>query len=331
MPISVEVGETLSLEHISTRLCVDLLAEPVGGGGAMLLARPGAPYDRLQASDQSESRVVWRPTMAGGKSTALWLLQPLPADTIGSNGGGSTGVRVRVCAAAASQRGACLTLDNSGALTLHRTEDAAVAGWMLMRRKGMADESDTRAALPSLSSCPGRCEWDRTGCHPFAQQGFVVLPGLIGHAKVQRALRYMNHHLGSADLASDLEPHGLGVEFMEAAEELQPSPPSGASDPTLPDGVLSDEIPGPGRIPSRPRGVVKLGGGRRCTCSLSQAKPLLELLGSAEREAILAALPDEISRGRKLSGHFGCQVALRFPLAPFADGVSGAGSKLVWC
>ena len=43
----------------------------------------------------------------------------------------------------------------------------------------------------------------------FARDGYVVLHGLIPRPKIERALRYLNHHLGSADLANDLEPEGL--------------------------------------------------------------------------------------------------------------------------
>lgn len=118
----------------------------------------------------------------------------------------------------------------------------------------------------------------------FGHDGFCLLPGLVGEPKISAALRYLNHHLGSADLAKDIEPQGLGMEFAQGTEQ----------------------------------GVVKLGGGHRCTCSLAQAAPLLELLGADERGAIRRALGEQegcAERRGPVSPMFGCQVALRFPLA----------------
>lgn len=79
-------------------------------------------------------------------------------------------------------------------------------------------------------------------------------------------------------------------------------------------------------------GVVKLGKGHHCTCSLAQARPLLSLLDAPIRDAIAAAIHDASdttpSRPRGLSGRFGMQVALRFPLAPFAQGVADGPAAL---
>jgi hypothetical protein len=118
-----------------------------------------------------------------------------------------------------------------------------------------------------------------------------VLPGLVPPDKVARALRLLNHHLGSAELHADVEADGIGMEFERAASAL-------------------DAGPEPQKT-----GVVKLGSGRRCTCCLAQAAPLLALLGPRERSAIGEAV------GAQVSGPCGCQVALRFPLRPFGEGV----------
>ena len=172
--------------------------------------------------------------------------------------------------------------------------------------------------------------------------------------------------LGSADLASDLEPTGLGVDYIRqtvgnahAAHSPQGPPECSSSggDADGSDGgsggdggsgdtdgkgdACDDGGDGGDSAPAlaSPRGVVKLGGGHRCTCSLAQSVPLLSLLGMEERAAIANALhahcggggdghSDSGRTGRQLSSLFGVQVALRFPLAPFADGVVDGDAAL---
>ena len=73
-----------------------------------------------------------------------------------------------------------------------------------------------------------------------------------------------------------------------------------------------------------PAGVVKLGKGHTCTCCLSQASMLLNLLDAQARSAIAHA----VGETRPLSGRFGVQVALRFPLAPFGQGVADGDDAL---
>lgn len=79
---------------------------------------------------------------------------------------------------------------------------------------------------------------NRKGRRPETQR-WEARAGLV---QVERAIRFLNHHLGSADLPLDLDPSGLGSEFAgEAGERVA---------------------------------VVKLGSGRKCTCCLSQARAL---------------------------------------------------------
>ena len=126
-----------------------------------------------------------------------------------------------------------------------------------------------------------------------------MLPGLCAADKVACALRLLNHHLGSADLKADVEPDGIGMEFERAVAAMDGGGEAGEA----------------GSEAASSRGVVKLGSGRRCTCCLAQAAPLLALLGPTQRAAISAAV------GAQVAAPCGCQVALRFPLRPFGEGV----------
>jgi hypothetical protein len=79
---------------------------------------------------------------------------------------------------------------------------------------------------------PVDATWPVAASVALREQGYVVLSSLIPPRKVARALQYMNHHLGSANLSADLDPSGLGSEFY--------GPPGGdASDPNSPTGVLA--------------------------------------------------------------------------------------------
>lgn len=98
-----------------------------------------------------------------------------------------------------------------------------------------------------------------------------------------------------------------------------------------------------------PAGVVKLGGGpgRACMCRLAQGAPLVALLDAPTRALIAAAIAPAgdassarpagaavaataaaVAPARTLSSMFGLQVALRFPMAPFADGVADGDAAL---
>ena len=158
------------------------------------------------------------------------------------------------------------------------------------------------------------------------------LLALLAPDKIARALRFLNHHLGAADLAADLEPDGLGAQYVRAAAAHDGS---GLDDSALDDGVVTG-------------GVVKLGGGHVCTCCLAQSAVLLELLGTMERQALVTALTRTyLGRGDcgdagdagdagdggsaapiRLCPMFGCQVALRFPLSPFSAGVTDGEAAL---
>ena len=51
------------------------------------------------------------------------------------------------------------------------------------------------------------------------------------------------------------------------------------------------------------------------------------MLGAAERRRIRSALGSDIDGGA-ISPQFGCQIALRFPLAPFGEGVLDGDAAL---
>ncbi|KAK3257706.1 hypothetical protein CYMTET_33218, partial [Cymbomonas tetramitiformis] len=140
---------------------------------------------------------------------------------------------------------------------------------------GIDDVESVKLQSLALSTHEDAASFDPA--NDFLARGFFVLEDLVPAEKVEAALRLLNSSLGSADLAADLETTGIGTEFMD----------------------------GPGAA------VVKLGSGHRCTCSLSQASVLLSLLGPKERSRISSAVFND----RPISGMFGCQVALRFPLS----------------
>ena len=264
--LGFDCGETISLQHARTGHSLELLVEPVQRG--VMLARPAAPYHRLHRQTQAAAaRLTWRQT--SGNAAAAWDIVPASADHSG-------GVLVRGLSRKDSPL-VHLSMDANGALVASQQEDGAGAVWLLRRRGGGAHASPGLALASAAAS--------------FARDGYVVLPGLVPPDKVARALRLLNHHLGSAELHADVEADGIGMEFERAASAL-------------------DAGPEPQKT-----GVVKLGSGRRCTCCLAQAAPLLALLGPRERSAIGEAV------GAQVSGPCGCQVALRFPLRPFGEGV----------
>ena len=273
-------GDRLRLTHLASGLSADLLVEPAQRG--LLLARAARPYHRLHASVQRETAVVtFKQTR--GNAAALWLVEA-----------GARGC-VRIKRADSSAACPYLDLDSAG----HWKLSASACEWRREAEDAEEEQEDDDEAKAATAFAA-----------QFARDGYFLLPSLVPRHKVDRALRFLNHHLGSADLAADLEPEGLGMEYVRA---------TGTSDEPLPEGV------------------VKLGGGHTCTCSLAQAAPLLGLLDAPERRAIARALGGESSgdesRGdgdgaRALSSMFGVQVALRFPLAPFAEGVADGDAAL---
>ena len=121
-------------------------------------------------------------------------------------------------------------------------------------------QADTIAAAVAVSEESSSWEAD----------GYMVLPGVVRMDKVRLALQYLNNHLGSADLAADIDPSGLGTEYSEG-------------------------------------GTVKLGKGGHCMCCLSQSAPLLDLVGQHERQQIEGCLPAATQID---GNNFGCQVTL---------------------
>ena len=274
-PLAFECGETIELQHERTGYALMLIVETVQRG--LMLARPSAPYHRLHSSAQQAShKLSWKQT--AGNAAAAW--------DIVASGGAAGSVLVRgVCRRESSP--AYLDVDADGALVV--SEEEGTAAWQLRRGSstgggGGGSGSLARGPSPGVDAAAS-----------FACDGFVVLPGLCAADKVACALRLLNHHLGSADLKADVEPDGIGMEFERAVAAMDGGGEAGEA--------------------AAARGVVKLGSGRRCTCCLAQAAPLLALLGPAQRAAISAAV------GAQVAAPCGCQVALRFPLRPFGEGV----------
>mmetsp|Transcript_2343 Transcript_2343/g.6173 ORF Transcript_2343/g.6173 Transcript_2343/m.6173 type:complete len:485 (-) Transcript_2343:182-1636(-) len=316
-------GDALRLEHAATGHSATLLVEPARGG--YLLAQPARPYHRLHRSLQTRE-VAWRQTT--GNASALWRVETCEHAA-------RCCVHIRGVATRTAPNPPCLGLDSKGAWMLidevaaapvaSGEEDEQPAGevvvasdevdgavWRL--REAPAQNTEQLAPIsPDTSSArqfedraafPAFLSEGRDGQPSFARDGYAVLPSLVPAERVARALRYLNHNLGSADLASDLEPEGLGMAWVESTARV--------------DGDVA------------PAGVVKLGGGRRCTCSMAQAQPLLQLLGAAERRAIAAAAAGSAEAPtRQIAHEFGCQVALRFPLQPFAPGVDDGDAALL--
>ena len=257
----------------------------------VMLARPEQPYHRLHAAAQKHGKIFF--ALTRGKSAAIWLIEK--DDELIS-------IRARAC-------GSWLTLDEDG----HWTLQASAAYWRL-HGKNERPLANTQTAA----------------CSHFDVDGYMMMPQLVAPDKIARALRFLNHHLGAADLAADLEPNGLGAQYVRAAAAHDGS--------ALDDGVVTG-------------GVVKLGGGHVCTCCLAQSAVLLELLGTTERQALATALKRTyLGRGDgggggdgsdggdggddgsaapiRLCPMFGCQVALRFPLSPFSAGVTDGEAAL---
>ena len=276
-------GDALHLTHEATGHAVTLLVEPVSANATSqyLLALRERPYDRLTVSMQKQQNpsVVFKHTK--GHAAAVWSITSLDVS--------------RICIRGAN--GLYLALAPGGSWTLQ----PEMNGWMMQEPMPREENATGQGTLSSPSPILPVSRADA-----FARDGYFVIPSLIPSTKVAKALRFLNHHLGSANLADDLEPEGLGIEYLRAA----------ATDDTDEAGSI---------------GVVKLGKGHTCTCCLAQAVPLLGLLDEAARLAISTAL--SVGGGERettslLSGRFGVQVALRFPLAPFGPGVVDGDAAL---
>jgi hypothetical protein len=154
----------------------------------------------------------------------------------------------------------------------------------------------------------------------MARDGYILLEPFLSSAQIERALRYLNHHLGSADLPHDVDPSGIGSEFerelppgikSDLPHDVNPSGIGSEFEQGLLSGIQSDmgggsresgADTGGGGVGKEDtgggdtggggggRGVVKLGSGRRCMCALAQGSPLLDLLGEGERRVIERAL-----------------------------------------
>lgn len=278
-PHVFEAGDELHITHEATGHSSILLVEPSQQTDALLLSLPEKPFHRLFQSDQKASSAVHF-KHSKGHGAALWRV------TIGR--GGHVVIR--------PWRGeSFLALDASGTWCLTTSESRG--RWLRCSGtgNGRVVHNDEEELDPATQ---------------FARDGYCLLPDLLPPQKVSRALRYLNYHLGSADLALDLEPDGLGMQFNRAV---------------VADLAMGDEE-------GVPKGVVKLGGGRTCACRLSQGAPLIALLDETTRATICDAITSRTEgiKGapQRLSAMFGVQVALRFPMPPFADGVADGDDAL---
>lgn len=300
------------------------IASAIRGGGSLTGVLIGYLRDprELMSEGCARSPLLCGPgtTVANGRPTSqkyattnvLWRIVRRDCITGNSGEGSGDSALFGVVAAgkvAGQQDGAVslwLGVNADGQLVLRqeREEDSEGLAWAL--RRGDIHGGGPSTAPPTSSLAPGAGDTEGD----MQRDGYVVLPGLIGRTKIDKALRFMNNHLGSADLPTDLEPDGLGMEFVRAMSRIGDGAEMGSGG--------EEELP--------PRGIVKLGGGRRCMCCLSQAPHLLAMMGPEVRRAAAKALAangfaDEAGRPPIISSTFGCQVALRFPLPPFAEGV----------
>ena len=311
-------------------LSASLLVEPQQQR-SVLLALPHRPYDRLHVAAQKLPPMLsWKYTK--GSATAMWHI--LEANATGA---------IHIIPGCVEAKHLFLALGKNGDWQLQEAE----CEWRL----GGNDD-----ALPACvpAPMPTVAHYSCSAADALACDGYCVLHELIPADKVNRALRFLNHHLGSADLADDIEPEGLGIHYLrhaaaaerseqrEQQHEEQSQPPLSPSDGRAAAGDAAASEAAAADSPP-PLGVVKLGKGHSCTCCLAQAAPLLALLDESTRNAITSALdappspPEQQlppgqaeapSPMRRLSGRFGMQVALRFPLAPFAPGVADGDAAL---
>ena len=238
-PLAFECGETIELQHERTGYALVLIVETVQRG--LMLARPSAPYHRLHSSAQQAShKLSWKQTV--GNAAAAWDI------VVAGEDAGSVLV-TGVCRKESSP--VYLDVDADGALVV--SEQEGTAAWQLRRGSSCGSSSGSGSGGGGGGGLGLGPSQGLAAAASFARDGFVVLPGLCSADKVACALRLLNHHLGSADLKADVEPDGIGMEYERAVGEM--------------DGSDGGE--------AASRGVVKLGSGRRCTCCLAQAAPLL--------------------------------------------------------
>ena len=273
--LGLQTGDTLHLEH-STGFRLALIVDC--RGDSVLLARPAQPYHRLLADRKGE--LHWRVTL--GHPGAMWVFGPAagaeqqPSCVIGMAKPGN----------AVSTH---LGFGQDGALAMVPLD--ARAAW----RRLTAPPPSPAAAAADPPAAEGRGAALAAGAagealDAFRERGFAFLPALIPAAACGRALRLINHHLGSAE-SRQFDPDGrggLGAEFFEAPQQEQQ--------------------------------VLKLGG--------LAIHPLLRggVLAPPQLDAIAAAVglpPGAVQPAG------GAQLALRFPLPPLGDGQPGASEAEV--
>ena len=328
-PLSFVAGDILRITCDASGHSTALLVEPADKGYVML-ASLDKPYHRLHAAPQKHAKLYFAQTR--GHGAALWLVECSEPSSA------SVSIRARAC-------GSWLALGADGTWVLRPTPSS----WTRqICDPGACVPSPLEMAHRRAASAASRVEGATAPAPSFDSDGYVVLRRLVPEPKLAKALRSLNHHLGSADLAADIEPDGLGAQYLRAAaahDELSTGAAGTGAAGDDDAAAAAAAAAAPGGLAG---GVVKLGGGHRCTCCLAQSAPLLDLMGVEERRAIARALRGTcvgggLNRGMKqgqcdgdgdgdgdgtLSPHFGCQVALRFPLAPFAAGVADGAAAL---
>lgn len=323
--LDLEPGAHLRLTHDSTGHSAILVAEPQPQKKyGYLLALQNRPYHRLTVATQKAPPALSF-KHSKGQAAAHWSLiaiEEVPSTCRSRSSHGDLIIVIRPLHEAVSHLYLSLGKDGSWSLASdecrwHLSHDCAPPS---PDQESCHDSLSRHKAehLPVSGHVPASIgPLDSSFAAALARDGFCVLHSLIPSDKCATALRFLNHHLGSADLIDDIEPDGLGIEYVrqqrraEAAGSAAPHNDGAERAPTAPE-------------PPEPAGVVKLGKGHTCTCCLAQAAPLLALLDGKTRAKIATA----IGSPQPLSGRFGVQVALRFPLAPFAPGVADGDDAL---
>ena len=317
--LDLEPGAHLRLTHEPTGFTVTLLAEPQPQKRCgHLLALPTRPYHRLTVATQKATPDVHF-KHSKGAAAAHWDLLASPSqDDACEPSSSALPIVIRPLHHLVSDH--YLTLGKDGGWQLSTTQ----CRWWLSRDCAPPSPCAVHEMpVPSISPPAGPSS-SSSLVEAFAKDGYTVLHSLLPAVKVARALRYLNHHLGSADLADDLEPDGLGIEYVRKQGQFTGEVTHGDNGVHLHEDDGDSSGSGSVTAAPAPAGVVKLGKGHTCTCCLSQASMLLNLLDAQARRAIAHA----VGETRPLSGRFGVQVALRFPLAPFGQGVADGDDAL---
>ena len=317
---ALETGDTVRLEHVPTGFRLALIVATTwsgrtGKGEGLMLARPAQPYHRLLATNSAKAPLRWKTTL--GCPDALWTVQRPDPDADQPPSADSTLCTVRNL----KRRATHLVMAADGQLSVG--EGGAGAVWCRLpaaeaaapAQPPLTTRSQTPAGPSAEVAAVAAAADPAMSYQQFLSQGYALLPGLVGGAACDGALRLINHHLGSTQ-SRQVAPgqHGLGAEFLSSAVSAD----GGDGD----DGSAADSA-----------GVIKLG-------SLALHPDLnAGMLGPAECAALESAL--QLAPG-DIKPPVGCQLALRFPLPPLphesraeqattdADTLDGLRRRLQW-